>query len=339
VTVLLTVYNEEDQITERLKNILDSDYPQKSLNVVVASDGSTDTTDEKVKAFDSPNVFLVRPSSRNGKTATQNYALKFTDGEIIIITDADTRFDSACIKNLVLPFSDNNVGGVGGHLLFGLDAGSPISQSQGAYWRQELRLRQCESLLGILAVASGPILAVRRKIFPTMVETVGEDCLIPLEVVSKGYTMKHQATALAYDRMDNGARQEFRTRARMTQRNWQGTWMYPDLLNPFKNFGVALALWNHKVLRWLSPFFLIAWIFSSFAVVIQSSMEYIIPIALAASYCGLFFCILATLGFLFHLMGKNMLFGSSVWTFCLANLGFFVGVLKGSLGQKIKAYR
>jgi cellulose synthase/poly-beta-1,6-N-acetylglucosamine synthase-like glycosyltransferase len=339
VTVLLTVFNEEKKIIARLKNIFDSSYPEHLLKVVVASDGSTDSTDGKVKSLSNPNICLVRPAVREGKTATQNYALQFVEGDIVIITDADTIFDSSCIVNLVAPFSDPKVGGVDGHLLFGVDTRSAVSESQGAYWKQELALRKLESCLGFLAVSSGPVLAIRRDLIPKMVDTVGEDCLLPLEVVSRGFLMKHQDTALAYDRMDDDVSQELRTRARMTQRNWQGTWMYPELLNPFKNFKVAVGLWSHKLLRWLSPIFLIMWVSASFFIVTQPSTENVWFIVLLLADLGVCFFILGLAGALLHLMGRRLVGISFVWAFWLANLGFLLGIWNAILGNKIKAYR
>lgn len=339
VTVLLTVFNEEAKIQDRLKNILDSDYPKHLLNIIVASDGSTDSTDEIVKSMSHPHIFLVRPAQREGKTATQNYALEFVAGEIVIITDAETFFDTSCISNLVTPFSDPKVGGVDGHLQFDIDKESAVSESQGIYWRQELALRKLESRLGFLAVSSGPVIAIRRELIPKMVDTVGEDCLLPLEVVKRGYLMKHQETALAYDRMNYAVAQEFRARARMTQRNWQGTWLYPDLLNPLKNFRVAVGLWSHKLLRWLSPIFLVAWLVSSVFVIYQSSTQSVSLFIIILAISGVSFFVLGLVGAFLNYYGRRLSGISFIWTFWLANLGFLLGLLKAISGKKITVYR
>ena len=151
--------------------------------------------------------------------------------------------------------------------------------------------------------------------------------------------MKHQETALAYDRMDDDIGQELRTRARMTQRNWQGTWLYPQLLNPLQNFKVAIGLWSHKLLRWLSPIFLIIWVFASFFVVTQPSIEDKWFIVVLLANAGVCFFILGIAGALTHLMGKKFKVISFVWSFWLANLGFLLGIWNVILGNKIKAYR
>ncbi len=114
VTVLLTVYNEQDKIVRRLDNILDTDFPLERLQVIVASDGSTDSTDELVRAYDNPQVCLTRPLERRGKTDTQNQAIASATGDILIFTDADTVFQRSFISNVVKEFEDPQVGGADG---------------------------------------------------------------------------------------------------------------------------------------------------------------------------------------------------------------------------------
>ncbi len=92
ITVLVTVFNEAEQILDKIKNVLACDYPKEKLEILVASDGSNDGTDDLVKGFDHPSVLLFRPQDRKGKTDTQNQAIKIATGDIIIFTDADTRF-------------------------------------------------------------------------------------------------------------------------------------------------------------------------------------------------------------------------------------------------------
>jgi len=329
VTILITVFNEVNGINARIKNVLSCEYPGDRLDILVASDGSTDGTDELVKSIKDSRVSLFRPTNRQGKTDTQNRAIALAKGDVVIFTDADTRFDTRFIKEIVKPFEDPAVGGVDGHLLFIKDAVSGVSHSQGFYWRQELAIRALESQLGILAVASGACMAVKRSIFRPMIATVGEDCLIPLDVIDQGYKMIHAEQALAFDRMEHEPAKEFRTRVRMTLRNWQGTWLYPKLLNPFRHPGVAWSLWSHKILRWLSPLFLFIWLFGSVVLLWEESLIWNIGIP------GLLFIVNAIAGVL-----RVPLPGASIcYSFILANAGFFIGVLKALVGQKIITYR
>jgi cellulose synthase/poly-beta-1,6-N-acetylglucosamine synthase-like glycosyltransferase len=334
VTVLLTVFNEAAVIVERLKNILSSDYPQHLIDVLVASDGSTDETEDLVRQFAEKQIRLFRPVTREGKTGTQNQAIPLAQGEIIIFTDAGTRFDKNFIRNAITAFQDPSVGAVDGRLMLISDPESGVSQNQSRYWTYELRLRELESHLGILAVASGACLAVRRRLLKPMDPAHGEDCMVPLDVASQGYRVVHDATALATDLLDNDPEKEFRTRVRMTLRNWQGTWSRNHLLNPVRNPGFAFALWSHKILRWTSPFFLILLAISVTVCALEGKSFYQACVGL-----------LVVLG-IAGLLGRHaerrrfVLPGTStVYSFLLANAGFFMGLWKCLFGHKVTLYR
>lgn len=332
LTVLVTVHNEGKNIEGRIRNLQACQYPANCLEILVASDGSTDETDslvERIAAGDD-RIRLFRPEDRKGKTDTQNQAIAQATGDIIVFTDADTRFDTHFLQEIARPFFDPNVGGVDGHLLFLTETADRVSRSQGFYWRQELQIRQLESELGIMAVASGACMAIRRSLFRPMRATVGEDCLIPLDVVDQGYRMVHAEKAIAYDRMAHEPGKEFRTRVRMTLRNWQGTWSYPQLLNPFRHPGIAFALWSHKVLRWLSPLFLIMWLAGSVVILLTYSSH-----AIFIGVPGVIFIFGALAGVLgLPIPGVAMLS-----SFVLANVGFGMGVIKAMAGKRISTYR
>lgn len=332
LTVLLTVHNEEAVIEDRIANILECDYRQDRLEIVVASDGSTDRTDSLVTRHPSSRVRLFRPEARSGKSDTQNQALKTATGEIVLFTDAGTRFAKEFLREIVRPFGQPEIGGVDGHLTFRTSgAGQPVAEAQGYYWRQELTIRHFESALGILAVASGACLAIRKNLLCRIPSTVGEDCTVPLDVVRAGHRMVHQRTALAFDTIESSSAGEFKSRARMTLRNLQGTLMYRDLLNPLKHPGISWALWSHKLLRWFSPLFIIAWVFSSLVALADGGRW---PVALPAILFAT--CSLMVL-FCPRLRGVRGL--RTLWSFAVANAGFAVGLTRAMTGKTITAYR
>ena len=335
VTVLVTVYNEAFQIRERILNILESDYPADRLEVMIASDGSSDETDHIVRGMrrrDS-RIRLFRPKDCEGKTATQNQAVSLVNGEILVFTDADTRFEAMFLRNMIAPFSDPRVGGVDGHLLFGTKENSGVSKSQGLYWNYELRVREFESRLGILAVASGACLAIRRTLFRPLVDAYGEDCVVPLDIVEQDYRMVHRVDAVAHDRMDTQAGGEFRARVRMTARNWSGTVSRSHLLNPFRHFRYAWALWSHKLLRWLSPVFLIVMVVSAFMLAPGSEFFAYVSVGLVG------FVGAGLLAGIFEYFGWSIPVARTIFSLLLANVGFFVGGCRALCGHRITAYR
>jgi glycosyltransferase involved in cell wall biosynthesis/ubiquinone/menaquinone biosynthesis C-methylase UbiE len=335
LTVLLTVHNEADVVAGRVENILACEYAYDRLEVIVASDGSTDGTDQIVRQIADPRVRLVRPEIRGGKSAAQNEAIAQAQGEIIVFTDAGTRFDKNCLAELSSPFSQPEVGGVAGHLLFTTVADDCISTSQGYYWSYELQLRQLEGKLGILAVAAGACMAIRKQLFRPMDPATGEDCILPLDVVAQGFKFSYAANALAYDCMENNWRGELRTRARMTLRNWIGTWSRPALLNPIRRPGYAFALWSHKILRWLSPLFLLCMTIG--IATLSLSRDAVLWDFLFAAVAG--FYALAVVGAIAQLRGRQVPIAGTAWAFVLANVGFLLGLCQWTVKRRITGYR
>ncbi len=327
VTVLVTAYNEVALIKQRIDNILACNYPRDLMQVIVASDGSCDGTDGIVASYPDSRVQLFRPRRRMGKSATQNAAMREVRGEIIIFTDTDTQFHPNFIEAIVEPFSAAEVGAVDGHLLYLREDGSTISTSQSFYWRYELKLRVCESRLGILAVMSGPCMAVRKSLYKEIPENVGEDCVVPLDIVSQGYKVLHTQEAVAYDRMPARPGSEFRTRVRMTRRNWLGTWNRPRTLNIFRHSGYALALWSHKILRWLTPVFLL--LMTLIAVFGSLLYESFVGCLLGLTL----FYLSGLVGWLMQIAGGRLIIASTVYSFLLANLGFVVGLAQVAAGK------
>lgn len=334
ITVLVTVHNEEQVIEDRLQNILQSDYPAEKFNVLVASDGSTDRTVELVRRFASQRVQLLE-SPGLGKTGTQNLAIRQIDSDVIVFTDADIRFDVAFLRNIAAPFGDPDVGAVDGRLLYERSETPGVVSGQGFYWNYELKLRSCESQLGLLAVVAGACFALRRSLFVQMDPSIGEDCIVPLDVVSQGKRVVHEPAAIAYDRFDDSAEFTLRRRIRMTLRNWQGTWTRPALLNPFRSPGYAFALWSHKLLRWLSPVFLGIATFSAVGLVVLNP-GLITGLALVpfAALFGLAGC-----GWIASRTGFRLPGAGTAFTFVLANAAFLIGIWRATLGDRIQSYR
>lgn len=253
VTVLLAVHNERDGVAARLRNLVDTDLPTERLRIVVASDGSTDGTDDVVRAWPDPRVSLVRSEPRAGKSIAQNAGLAAIDGGIVVITDCGTTFDRRTIPELLAPFADPGVGVVDGALRFEPPPGTHAIRAHGAYWDYEGGVRTHESRLGMLATASGAVMAARREVIQPLPGHAGDDCVVPLMAVAAGLRVHRANAACAWDESNADPRTEFRARVRMVVRNWQGTWMFPVLLAPWRRPRIALGLWSHKLLRWCVP--------------------------------------------------------------------------------------
>ena len=335
VTVLITMHNEERVAARRLKNVLACEYPPELLSVMVASDGSTDGTNAIVREFVETDARIRLVESPGlGKTATQNLAIAQITSEVIAFSDADTEFCPEWLLRVGKRFADPQVGAVDGRLSFQAGGSGTVQASEGRYWAYEMRVRDLESRLGILAVVSGAAFALRRSAFVPMDPSIGEDCIVPLDVVSQGLRVEHDSGAIAYDQFLPDTSAKLRQRIRMTLRNWQGTWSRPQLLNPLRHPGYAFALWSHKLLRWLSPLFLMTAVFSSALLLMlapgAASGLMMLPWAMLFLLAGMH----AVSG------GKRLVPGSgAAWGFLLANVAFLTGVLQAIAGKRVRAYR
>lgn len=334
LTVLLTVHNEEEVISKRIHNLLESQYPADRLKVLIASDGSTDGTSSIVRNFNDDRVSLFE-SPGLGKTGTQNEALKQVTSDIVVFTDADIVFDPDFLQRIADRFRDPNVGSVDGRLLYAANPNDANTTSQGFYWNYEMTVRYLESQLGWLAVVAGASFAVRRELLKTMDPSIGEDCIVPLDVVQQGYLVVHEPDAKAFDEFEEGSGITLRRRIRQTLRNWQGTWSRPALLNPLRHPWYALALWSHKLMRWLSPVFLLVALCSSSWLLITVPTAF--SFAAAAPYLALFG--MAALGWLAAATGRRIPYTGVAFSFVLANTAFLVGIARAIVGRRVHAYK
>ncbi|MBL3526130.1 MAG: glycosyltransferase [gamma proteobacterium endosymbiont of Lamellibrachia anaximandri] len=334
ITLPLTVYNEESKIAARLDDLLAQDYPSDRLQILIASDGSDDGTEPIIQAYAEKHacIRLIQSGGRLGKSGTQNLAIGTIAHGIVVLTDADTRFEVDYLRHIGEAFLIPEVGCVTANLQF-KDVGGGVSQSQGYYWSYELKLRKLESRLGLLAVCSGQAMAFRKDYFVELPLNVGDDCIIPLDTVLQNAKIKHVEKAIAYDIMEHESRREFHTRVRMTLRNWVGTWLRPNLLNPFRHPGYAFTLWSHKLLRWLGGPALFALLILSLWLGLR------IDAYLPAAIVALLFCLAGMIGWRLEGREHNIPVVGAVFSFFLANTGFSIGLWKALRGQQIVVYQ
>jgi cellulose synthase/poly-beta-1,6-N-acetylglucosamine synthase-like glycosyltransferase len=331
ITVLVTVHNGEKFIRDKIQNCLRLRYPADRLQILVASDGSTDRTHEIVKEFAGQGVELFVASGRVGKTGCQNEAWSATRGEVVVFTDGETILPEDALIRLAANFTDPRVGAVGVEWV----SQSPcagLGQHESIYWKYENALKCWESNIGILTVLPGSCMGLRRKYFRPMPLHVGEDCVLPLEVCSQGGLCRHDPSIVVTDEPREGLYQEFRIRSRMTLRNWVGILHYPRLVNPFLHPGIAFAIISHKLMRWLTPFFLLALLGT--ALFDRQSW----PGQLTLASLALFF-IASMSGLVLNIRAINVTGLSFAASFFTVNVGFFWGTLKAVCGRRVTAYR
>jgi cellulose synthase/poly-beta-1,6-N-acetylglucosamine synthase-like glycosyltransferase len=332
VSIIIAARNEEAKIAAKLVDCANLDYPPDRLEILIVSDNSTDRTEEIVKDFATRDtrVRLLAGHGILGKSGAQNLAVQSAVGEMLFFTDADTRTRPDTLKLLMENFADPRVGLVTADVYLG-QPGNAVAEGQGMYWRFELFLRKLESELGILATGSGQALLMRRELYHPIPVVYGDDCVLPLDVRLQGYRVVQDTRVVVYDIMPNSIHGELRARVRMTARNWTGTLSRPGILNPLRFPLTSWALISHKLLRWLTPFFLAVMLAAN--ILLSARGEWRLFCALQVA-----FYVAAFIGWLRARKGAPAWIFAYPFAFCLANVGFLLGMVKVLRGQKIASY-
>ena len=258
VRVLVSALNEEDCIGARVENVLSQDYPADRLQVTIASDGSTDRTAAIVQKLADQNpgrVGLLDYPRRRGKATVLNDAMTTIPEDIVVLSDANTFFETQAIRRLCRWFADQRVGVVCGRLVL-VDPQSGRNVDS-LYWRYETFLKECEGHLGALLGSNGAIYAIRRECFsPIPPDTIIDDFVIPLQArINTGKVIVYDADAVATEETPAEMADEFRRRARIGAGGFQSLFRLWRLLLPTYGW-TTFAFWSHKVLRWFCPAFM-----------------------------------------------------------------------------------
>ena len=221
VTVIVAAYNEEAVIERRLENLLALDYPEEKLAVVVASDASSDRTNERVLAVAArdPRVRLI-DCPRGGKVAAQNRAVRESSGDVVAFSDANATWAPDALRRLVANLSDPDVAYVCGRLR--LEAATGGNQ-EGLYWHYELKLREAESRLGSITGGNGSIYALERGAYVEVDPRWGHDLSFPYRMVQEGRRAVYEPAAYAFEKPTPSNETEYRRKVRMFEHCWEIT--------------------------------------------------------------------------------------------------------------------
>ena len=255
VSVLIVAHNEESVIRERIKNLLALEYPRDRMEIVIASDASSDRTAAIVREYADRGVQL-REFARTGKSGILDAVIPTLKGSIAVLSDANTMMEPTAIRRLVRWFGDPAVGVVCGKLV--LTDPATGTNVDSIYWRFETLLKRSEGKLGGLLGANGGIYAIRRSVFSGVrADTIVDDFVIPLSArVRTGCGIVYDEMAIAYEETPPEIAMEFRRRARIGTGAFQSMAVLWPLLDPRQGW-IAFTFASHKVLRWLCPFFLV----------------------------------------------------------------------------------
>jgi cellulose synthase/poly-beta-1,6-N-acetylglucosamine synthase-like glycosyltransferase len=250
VSVVIVAHNEAAGIDAKIENVYALDYPSDRLEVIVASDGSDDGTNERVAAHAWRGLRLLE-LPRTGKIPALNAAVAQASGEIVVFSDANSMFTPDALRELVAPFADPTVGAVGGNQRYVADgAGHMASVGERIYWNYDRALKSLQSRIGSMTSATGAIHAIRRELFRAVPSGVSDDFVTSTRAIRQGYRLCFAEKAIAYEHVAASEEAEFSRKVRVMTRALRAVWTARELLNPVRFGFYSLQLLSHKVLRW-----------------------------------------------------------------------------------------
>jgi cellulose synthase/poly-beta-1,6-N-acetylglucosamine synthase-like glycosyltransferase len=256
VSMVISAFNEEALIEEKVRNCAALCYPPSRLEVLVGCDGCTDRTAQLAAAAYMPNARIFDFSQRRGKPGVLNELITHCSGDIVVFSDANTMLAPDALVHLVRHFGAPEVGCVSGELMFTPAANG--TRTEGVYWRYEVLLKFLESRLNMMVGANGGLYAIRRPLYSAIPDHgIIDDFLVSMAIRRKGYHLVYDPEAVAMEQAAASVGDEFRRRVRIGAGNFYALRYTAGLLSPTAGL-VALAYWSHKVLRWLVPLALLA---------------------------------------------------------------------------------
>lgn len=267
VGVIISAYNEQRHLQERIDNLLALDYPTELLRCYIGSDGSKDGTAAILSACRDARIEACVFEVNRGKASVLNDLVSRAGESILLFSDANTFFHPDALKRLVKHFEDPKVGGVSGELRL---RGSSGDNQDSLYWRVEQFLKFFEARIGGLLGANGAIYAIRRSLWkPLKPDTICDDFCVAMNVSAAGHRLVYEPTAWAEEDTPEAIAEEYNRRVRIGIGNFQALVRHPEYITR-TSWGTSFAYLSHKVLRWTAPHLLLVALLASFVLGSQS---------------------------------------------------------------------
>ncbi|CAN0594522.1 unnamed protein product, partial [Ectocarpus sp. 12 AP-2014] len=281
VSLIVTAHNEESRIREKIENCLKLDYPH--IEILVASDCSTDATDAIVEEYQQRAVLLARATERKGKEHAQLQAIRKASGDILVFSDVATAIPEDAIRKLVRYFADPSVGSVSSEDRFLSRDGGVVGE--GAYVRYEMWLRGLESARAGLVGLSGSFFAARRAVCEDHWDIYApSDFNTALNTVRNGLVAVTAPDVLGFYQDVADSTREYQRKVRTIIRGLTALARHPEVLNPLRYGLFSFQVFGHKLMRWLAPWFQLLLLLVSFALAGQGAVYTLTLVAQLAFY-------------------------------------------------------
>lgn len=262
VSILMSLFNEEEVIAQKIESIFNSDYPENKLNVIIGSDNSTDSTNEIMQKLATgrykEKLIFENYTDRQGKSNIINKLIDKTNAEILILSDANVMFEKNTVFELVKYFTNPKIGLVDSNMInMGLKK-EGISLQEKAYISREVMIKNIEGKLwGSMMGPFGGCYAIRKELYSYVPPNfLVDDFYINMKILEQNFYCVNNLDAKVYEDVSNSLSIEVKRKIRIATGNFQNLATFKSMLWPFYK-GSAFAFLSHKVLRWFGPFFLL----------------------------------------------------------------------------------
>lgn len=335
VTFLVAAYNEEDYIEQKVTNSLAFDYPKNKITYFFVTDGSSDTTPDKIKNYPYPknvDVRLFHEPERKGKIAAVNRVMSKVTTPIVIFSDANTFMNPDAVLNMVRHYQNPKVGAVAGEKRIHLeDQEEASSAGEGLYWKYESTLKRWDSDLNSVVGAAGELFSIRTELYEAPPkDSIVEDFYMTMRIAARGYKVAYEPQAYAVETASASVGEELKRKIRIAAGGFQSIVRLAPLLNIFKYGLLTFQYVSHRVLRWtLAPLALLLLFFTSLYLALQGSLLFQFFL-----FGQLFFYLLAIGGYLLEKRKLKVKVFFVPYYFCIMNYAVFRGFFRYLLGNQ-----
>lgn len=255
VCIMVVAHNEEKVIEEKLRNLINVDYPSEKLEILVASDFSTDRTNEIVESFIATHpeckIRIHKTVNHYGKTNAQNETQEFCESEILVMTDANAMFEPNAVRELVSFFTESSIAYVSGQLRYKNTDGNKTAYSEGFYWKLDLMCRNIESKIQTITAGNGAIYAVRNKDYKRLPPIECHDATFPVAYALEKKRALYNPDAIAYEKAGEKNQDEFKRKVRMSRLILKRICPSLKVFNIFSYHWFSYFFFGHRFCRYL----------------------------------------------------------------------------------------
>tara|TARA_Y100000590_G_scaffold466228_1_gene640920 strand:+ start:812 stop:1894 length:1083 start_codon:yes stop_codon:yes gene_type:complete len=325
ISIIVSAYNEMDVIGNRIQNLIDLSYPKNKIEIIIGSDGSDDQTVLNAKKHQDERIKIIDFPLNRGKALTQNDLISSAKNEICILTDADSIFEKDFVKNIVEPFKNKKVGCVVGNLVYkNKNEEMTISGIEKSFYNNwDIKLREYESNLGILANGTGAAMAIRKNLFNPLQPVDDTDTRTVIDICLKKQKVIFAKKAIAFDIPPQTHKNIIQARSRSTSKTLKSIFHDIKIIDWLKNLKIFFSVFSHRILRYMTPIFLLS-LFISNIFLIDENTLFLISFFIQISFYSF-----SIIGYFWERSGhKTIKIFSSINVFFLTMIGILSGLIK-----------